>query len=681
MSLKQMLIFSLDRNEKQATLFRVIAQIRDSVDIDTIFKSAVKEVRQLLKTDRVSIFHFSCESHWTGKFICEDVGVEYTSILGIKLGDQSFAQEFARSYEQRKIIAINDTYSEAINPCYTELQRRFQVHGSITVPLMKSHNLWGLLCIHQCIGARIWELEEIEFVQLIAEHLGLALQQADYIEQVKLQSAQLAQAKAQKNSVEWQKTITKTIEKIRQHIDLEGIFRASTVEIKQVLAADRVAIYRFNPDWSGEFVFESVSEGWVTLMQEQLKRPELGENISECKLKDLLNPPPDTYLKDTEGGRFSRGETYRICRDIYQAGFHECYLEVLETYQARAYVIIAILHSQRVWGLLAVYQNTGPRDWQEHELYLLVQVAAQLGVALQQAELLAQTKYQKEAIAKTLQELQQTQSQLIQSEKMAGLGQLVAGVAHEINNPISFIYGNIHYVTEHMEDLLKLVRLYAVKYPHPDAEIQQCVESIDFDFVTDDLPKLLNSMMIGANRIRELVLSLRTFSRLDESEKKPVNIHQGIDSTLLILNNRLQSLNGDLSIEVIREYDDLPPVICYPAQLNQVFMNMIINAIDAIETAIGNNTISSHPKIWIRTKLIAENSLQICIADNGCGIPENMRSRIFEPFFTTKEPGKGKGLGLSISYQIIVEKHHGQIRCTSEPNRGCEFWIEIPLNP
>jgi len=296
-----------------------------------------------------------------------------------------------------------------------------------------------------------------------------------------------------------------------------------------------------------------------------------------------------------------------------------------------------------------------------------------LGVGLQQAELLAQTQRQKEEMAQTLKELQQTQSQLIQSEKMAGLGQLVAGVAHEINNPISFIYSNITCVTEHTENILKLLRLYQENYPDAKGEIKEQAVAIDLDFIANDLPKILTSMTIGANRIRELVVSLHTFSRLDEAQMKPVDLYAGIDSTLLILQYWLQPPDSTQVIEVVKEYGNLPLVECYAAQMNQVFMNVISNAIDALKESTEN------PKIWIQIAITEANSVLIRIADNGCGIPEGMEARIFEPFFTTMEPGKGTGLGLSVSYHIIVQKHGGQITCVSQPGQGTEFWIEIPL--
>ncbi|MDX2216110.1 MAG: ATP-binding protein [Oculatellaceae cyanobacterium bins.114] len=289
-------------------------------------------------------------------------------------------------------------------------------------------------------------------------------------------------------------------------------------------------------------------------------------------------------------------------------------------------------------------------------------------------------------------ELQQTQTQLIQTEKMSSLGQMVAGVAHEINNPVSFVYGNITYVSRYMQDLFDLLKLYQKHYPYPHDEIHDCVEAIDLNFLSEDLPKILSSMKVGADRIRQIVLSLRNFSRLDEAEKKPVDIHQGIDNTLLILQHRLKATNDGFGIEVVKSYGNVPPVECYAGQLNQVFMNILSNAIDALEqaniTALEEGKPTKMGRICIRTEVLnrrLENqtcaSALIHITDNGPGIPTELRERIFDPFFTTKPVGKGTGLGLSISYQIVVERHGGSLKCLSEPQKGTEFWIEIPIHP
>ncbi|WP_335129011.1 ATP-binding protein [Nostoc sp.] len=288
--------------------------------------------------------------------------------------------------------------------------------------------------------------------------------------------------------------------------------------------------------------------------------------------------------------------------------------------------------------------------------------------------------------AQLRQEAKQLVSQLVHSEKMSSLGQLVAGVAHEINNPINFISGNVGYANQYIQDLLRLLQLYQQNYPNPVTEIQKQTEAIDLDFLIADLPSLLTSMTVGAERITEIVLSLRNFSRLDNAEMKAVNIHEGIDNTLMILEHRLKPKSNNLVIEVIKEYGDLPLVECYAGQLNQVFMNLLANAIDALEEAVENGEWEvreealSTPQISILTKLTSENQVVICIGDNGIGIPEKVQKQLFEPFFTTKPVNKGTGLGLSISHQIITQKHQGKLECISAPGKGTEFIIVIPLN-
>ncbi|MEH2308888.1 sensor histidine kinase [Nostoc sp.] len=282
-----------------------------------------------------------------------------------------------------------------------------------------------------------------------------------------------------------------------------------------------------------------------------------------------------------------------------------------------------------------------------------------------------------------LEELQRTQSQVIQSEKMSSLGQLVAGVAHEINNPVNFIHGNLVYVQEYTQDLLAFVQLYQQHDPNPATEIQTVAEDIELEFLQEDLPKMLSSMKVGTDRIRQIVLSLRNFSRIDEAEFKSVDIHEGIDSTLMILQHRLKAKPEQPEIEVIKDYGTIPLVECYAGQLNQVFMNILVNAIDALEE---NNTkhtykeIEKNPsRIKIRTSVINSTWLEIAIADNGVGISKEFQQRIFDPFFTTKPIGKGTGMGMSISYQIITEKHGGKLECFSTPGKGTEFIIQIPF--
>jgi two-component system, NtrC family, sensor kinase len=300
---------------------------------------------------------------------------------------------------------------------------------------------------------------------------------------------------------------------------------------------------------------------------------------------------------------------------------------------------------------------------------------------LQEAEVLL--KEQTQQLQLTLENLQKTQLQLVQSEKMSSLGVLVAGVAHEINNPVNFIHGNLTYLQDYADNLLGLIQLYQKFYPQAPPEIQAEADAIELDFLQKDLIKLLDSMKLGTDRIREIVLSLRNFSRIDENDFKTVDIHEGIDSTLLILQYRLKAQSHYPAIEVIKDYGTLPQVECYAGQLNQVFMNILSNAIDALEEHNTKRTVqeikAKPSQITIRTSAVDAQWVEIAIADNGVGISEQIQQRIFDPFFTTKPIGKGTGIGMSISYQIITEKHGGKLKCFSTFGQGTEFVIQIPI--
>ncbi|MEH1929361.1 GAF domain-containing sensor histidine kinase [Nostoc sp.] len=624
--------------EQQKTLTSVITRIRESLDLDTIFQTTVTEVRKMLQADRVTVVRFDLQKDWEGEFISEDVVPECNSVITEKVYDYCFGENFATLYAQGRVNAIADIYQQNFSGCYIQILEKFQVRANMVAPLLKKGELWGLLCIHQCNAPRDWQPSEIEFTSQIAQQLGVALKQDSYLKQVQMQVVQLAEATEREKSMERQELLAATIDKIRQSLDIQTIFRTTTQAVRELLEVERVAIYRFNSDWSGKFVADSFKDGWKLVAQAQ---PMIRE----------------TFEDTDDDNELPRNETF-----------------------------VPIREGEKLWGLLVAYQNSQPRYWKEEEINLLAQVGVQFGIAIQQAELLEQTKRQTLEITQALQELKQTQTQLIQGEKMAALGQLLAGVAHEINNPISFIFGNLIHLNEYTQELLNLVKLYRQNSSLLPT-VQQQIDKTDLDFLIEDLPKTLESMKVGTERICEIVLSLRNFSRTDEVELKPVDIHEGLDSTLLILGHRLKNNNKHSAIEIVKEYGSLPLLECYPAQLNQVFMNLLSNSIDALEEkykTIQENYLKLSQRcpiipltIWISTQAV-NNQIVIRIADNGLGIPEEVRSHIFDPFFTTKAIGKGTGLGLSISYQIVVEKHHGQIKCSSKPGEGTEFLIEIP---
>ncbi|NJM18592.1 MAG: GAF domain-containing protein [Richelia sp. RM2_1_2] len=629
----QTLLEAQYQTEQQKALTGIITRIRESLDLETIFKTTVTEVRQLLKVDRVGVFRFDKTTDWEGEFIYEDVAVGWTSAIATKIYDHCFSQRFAPLYQQGRVNAIADIHQEEFKHCYLEILEKFQVRANVVAPLLREGELWGLLCIHQCSNPRNWQSSEIEFISQIAEQLSIALKQDSYLKQVRIQAVQLAEATEREKAMERQKLLAETVDKIRQSLDIKVIFKTTTQAVRELLEVERVAIYRFNSDWRGKFVADSFKYD---------EKPVIN-------IQPIVQP---AFSDDDDDDNLPRNETF-----------------------------VPISQGDKLWGLLVAYQHSQPRYWKDEEVNLLAQVGTQLGIAIQQAELLEKTTIQAIKLAQALQELKQTQAQLIQGEKMAGLGQLIAGVAHEINNPVNFISGNLTYVSQYTEDLVKLINLYRQNSSTLLPEIQEEIEQIDLDFILEDLPKTLNSMQIGSERISQIVLSLRNFSRKDEADLKTVNIHEGLDSTLLILKHRLKS-NGEFpGIEIIKKYDKLPLVECFPAQLNQVFMNILSNSIDALEDKLSTSSSNSAQvtlNIQITTAAINDKII-IKIADNGCGIPKEIQNKIFDPFFTTKEVGKGTGLGLLICYQIVVEKHQGQIKCFSQLGQGTEFMIELPL--
>jgi predicted ATPase/signal transduction histidine kinase len=405
----------------------------------------------------------------------------------------------------------------------------------------------------------------------------------------------------------------------------------------------------------------------------------------------------------------------------------DAHLQALPTYDAytlqqqpKSLLCIPIINQAKIIGILYLENNLTIGAFKHEQIEVLKLLTSQAAISLENAQLYAELSEKSASLKQanqqleeyshnlevkveertqelknsevrerekatqlelTLQKLYSTQSQLIQAEKMSSLGQLVAGIAHEINNPVNFISGNILPASEYVNSLLELIDLYQNNYSQPVLEIQQKIADIDLDFLVKDLRLILDSMKVGSERIQQIVLSLRNFSRLDEAEIKAVDIHSGIDSTLLILQHRLQANGKYPEIQVVKNYGQLPLVSCYASGMNQVFMNLLINAIDALQGAVSNKKLpgNTQPQIIINTEASSANTVIIRIADNGSGMSEAVLPKIFDPFFTTKPVGSGTGLGLSISYSIIVKQHGGHLNCYSAPGKGAEFVIEIPI--
>lgn len=390
--------------EQEKILNNVLHRIRQSQNLDALFKATCREVRQLLNTDRVSVFQFIPGKDFNeGQFIAEDLGQGISSELGNIFADSRFGKDFAPLYRQGRIQAVSDVYTSGLSECHIEQLLNFQIRANLIVPLMKGEELWGLLCIHQCTKPHKWQNYEIEFVKRIAAQFGIALDQAEYLERLHETNERLAiVAEREKNFTQIIKKIGKSIsDQIQQSSDMETIFRTTTQQIRRLLKVDRVVVYKFKPDWSGVFVAESVASGWSSLMEEMLADSQLVKDEGSCGVLRLQGAKPliaDTYLQESQGGRYQSGQGF-IIDDVYKAGFSECYMEVLEQLEAKAYMTVPIFVGDKLWGLLAVYQNSAPRHWEESELNLITQISSQLGVALRQGQYVDELQAKTEKLA------------------------------------------------------------------------------------------------------------------------------------------------------------------------------------------------------------------------------------------------------------------------------------------
>jgi len=557
--------------------------------------------------------------------------------------------------------------------------RRWRSAGSLQISANQDHfSIWGSrsslwLPVRDLDGVqgylvllaqqpRHWSRPEREFLQALGQPLTVAIHQAQLYDQTRRQAQR-------------EQLVNQITTQTRQSFDLELILNQAIAQLMEALKADRCLVHLV---------------GDLDLAAGELQSQTTPRSISEAALRRhhlyevCRDPfPPSIDHFDPYGPITQWVIDHRqpvVLTDVTQDDRVGPHNPEYQQAEIKSSLVLPVQAGGKLYAILYLNQCAEMRYWSDYDQQLAQAVADQLAISIQQAHLYAKTQKQAtesaaqaKHLAEALQELRQTQVQLIQSEKLSSLGRMVAGLAHEINNPTCFIYGNLPYVENYFRDLLNLLQAYQAAFPEATPEIRTLQDQIELPFIQADLPQILTSMKAGSERIRAVVQSLRHFSRVDESGCKTVDLHEGLDSILCLLQNQVDD------IQIIKEYGSLPLVDCYPKVLNQAFMNLLINAIEALQ---------SWPEqlkmIIIRTQLLkpddaTQPKVQVTIADNGPGVPVEIQSKIFDPFFTTKDIGKGSGLGLALTYQAIVNQHHGQIHCRSYPGGGTEFVVEIPL--
>lgn len=623
---------SLSRDAKlemllqQATLLREVTnEIQKKLDTNIIFQTAVDKIQSVLKTDRVAIFQFDPATDYRqGVFVAEKVVPVYYSVVAARVTDDRFSENYADKYQLGRVFAVSDIYTAGLSDCHIQIYERFQVRATLVLPLLQGDQLWGLLCLHQCSGPRVWLSSEIEFMEQIAIQLGIALNQAELYEQAlgKSQQLQIAlqQVEVQKEQETWKarygRNIAEIILRIRQSLDIEDIFRATTHDVRESLGCDRVVVYQFFPDWSGKFLVEATAP-----------------NLSPLSEIDVPTTWQDTYLQENQGGKY-RDNATTVVADIYQQSYTDCHLEILEWFQIRAYMVVPVFIGETLWGLLAAYQLHQPRSWHQVELYLLKQAGAQLGVALQQAELLSQLRESK------------NKAEAASQAKSSFL----ANMSHELRTPLNAILG--------FSQLL-------ARDENLTAEQKQTLNTINRS--GSHLLTLINDVLeMSKIEAGKVALNRKNFDLLHLLDSLQEMFALKAKSKGLVLN--------------VQKSSELPPYIyADEIRLRQVLINLVTNALKFTEVGSVTLRVSTQPL----ENLPAQPRLSLCfeVEDTGIGITEDELTDIFDVFTQTsarQQSQEGTGLGLAICRNFI-NLMQGDIQIQSQPGQGTTVFVQIPV--
>ncbi|MBW4519364.1 MAG: AAA family ATPase [Scytolyngbya sp. HA4215-MV1] len=637
------------------TILKASQSLSGTIQLDELLHQLTQIILQNSGSDRYALIRPDRQGQWQVQTIATP---EATQLCSEPLEQHPNLPVKLIQYVKntREVVVIDDLKTDL--PILDEYLVQQQPKSILCLPILNQGKLLGILYLNNQSTRGVFTHDRILILNFLCTQAAISLENA------RLYQESQAHAQQVELALEQQQILFNVVTQMRESLDLETIFQSVTQNVRSILSADRVGIYQFHTEQNyeyGEFIAEDV-------------RPEFPSALA-IKVQDHC-------FSEDYATLYKQG---RICtiRDVQAAEIPDCHRAILMQFGIQASLVVPILQDSNLWGLLCIHQCDRTRNWQPAESQFAQQVAAQMGIALQQTELLLETRRQATQLEQALRELQQAQLQLVQNEKMASLGNLVAGVAHEINNPIGFLNGSMKNVREYFQDLLGHLTLYQQHYPHAAESVQENAEDIELDYLCEDLPKLMDSMKGAIDRIKSISTSLRTFSRADTEHKVSANLHEGIDSALLILKYRLKANEHRPAIQVIQDYGELPLIECFPGQLNQVFMNLLANAIDMFDEmaqSLSFSELEANPQqITIRTT-VDSNQVQIQILDNGKGMDEDVKAKIFDHLFTTKGVGKGTGLGLTIAYQIVTETHAGSLEVQSELGQGSEFCIRLPLS-